>query len=134
MTLEDAVQVALQGTASAVPANTARLLLQGGPGTSMMRPVFLENGPYRLSAKPAKLGRRQGAWTQRHNMLYFDNPVGTGYSFTGSPDGMSKTVGEVCSACQCRAAANLASESLCPSRERVCCQLNAWFGWHVDKH
>lgn len=69
--------------------------LQGGPGTSMMRPVFLENGPYRLDAKSSRLGRRQGAWTARHNMLYFDNPVGTGYSFTGSPDGMSKTVGEI---------------------------------------
>ncbi|XP_034234934.1 venom serine carboxypeptidase-like [Thrips palmi] len=69
--------------------------LQGGPGTSMMRPVFLENGPYRLDGKSGRLERRQGTWTQRHNMLYFDNPVGTGYSFTGSPDGLSKTVGEI---------------------------------------
>ncbi|KAJ1526214.1 hypothetical protein ONE63_009373 [Megalurothrips usitatus] len=77
--------------------DTAPLIvwLQGGPGTSMMRPVFLENGPYRIDADTRKLGRRRGSWTRSHSMLYFDNPVGTGYSFTGDPDGLSKDVGQI---------------------------------------
>ena len=69
--------------------------LQGGPGTSMMRTVFLENGPYRIDYKSKQLRRRKGAWTRAHSVLYFDNPVGTGYSFTGSTEGLAKNVQQV---------------------------------------
>lgn len=69
--------------------------LQGGPGTSMMRPVFLENGPYQIDPRTMQLRRRRSAWTRAHSVLYFDNPVGTGYSFTRGDDGLARNVRQV---------------------------------------
>ncbi|XP_065200825.1 venom serine carboxypeptidase-like [Planococcus citri] len=54
--------------------------LQGGPGASSLFGLFTENGPYEF--KKGKLGYRKYAWTNDFNVLYIDNPVGTGFSFT----------------------------------------------------
>ncbi|KAK3930606.1 Venom serine carboxypeptidase [Frankliniella fusca] len=61
----------------------------------MMRPVFLENGPYQIDPRNMQLRRRRAAWTRAHSVLYFDNPVGTGYSFTRGPEGLSRNVRQV---------------------------------------
>uniref|UniRef100_A0A1B6GYX6 Carboxypeptidase n=1 Tax=Cuerna arida TaxID=1464854 RepID=A0A1B6GYX6_9HEMI len=55
------------------------LFLQGGPGASSIYSLFEENGP--LTYKET-LGRRQYSWNVKNNLLFIDQPVGTGYSFT----------------------------------------------------
>lgn len=55
--------------------------LQGGPGGSSLFGLFAENGPFNVNADMS-LVYRQYSWTDHLNVLYFDNPVGTGFSFT----------------------------------------------------
>lgn len=38
---------------------------------------------------------RKTHWNIKYNMLYIDNPVGTGFSFTNSTNGLSKNENEV---------------------------------------
>lgn len=56
------------------------LWLQGGPGASSLFGLFTENGP--LYVRDGKFRRRKCHWAQNHHMIYIDNPVGTGFSFT----------------------------------------------------
>lgn len=59
--------------------------LQGGPGCSSMFGIFGEHGPFFVpKGKPIQ---RKYAWTNVYNVLYIDQPVGTGYSFTNSSKG-----------------------------------------------
>jgi len=57
------------------------LWLQGGPGGSSMFGLFVENGPFSVNEK-LQLVRRKTSWSLTHNLIYIDNPVGTGFSFT----------------------------------------------------
>lgn len=57
------------------------LWLQGGPGATSLIGLFAENGPFKVKSKHG-LQLRKYAWTTNHNVIYIDNPVGTGYSFT----------------------------------------------------
>ncbi|XP_077124945.1 putative serine carboxypeptidase CPVL isoform X3 [Ranitomeya variabilis] len=57
------------------------LWLQGGPGGSSMFGLFVEHGPYVVN-KNLTLVHREFAWTNKYSVLYIDNPVGTGFSFT----------------------------------------------------
>ncbi|XP_040820711.1 probable serine carboxypeptidase CPVL isoform X2 [Ochotona curzoniae] len=57
------------------------LWLQGGPGGSSMFGLFVEHGPY-VVLKNMTLRAREFPWTTTLSMLYIDNPVGTGFSFT----------------------------------------------------
>ena len=64
------------------------LWLQGGPGSSSMFGLLKENGPF--IADVDKNGHpfvrsNPFSWSAEHHVLYIDNPVGTGFSFTGSP-------------------------------------------------
>lgn len=65
------------------------LWLQGGPGASSLFGLFTENGPFSISAEQ-KLLPRKFSWHINHNLIYIDNPVGTGFSFTDSDDGYAK--------------------------------------------
>ncbi len=67
--------------------------LNGGPGCSSMAGMFLENGPIRVSKikKGNKKKSHHGqfevninpsSWNRVANMLYIDQPVGTGLSYT----------------------------------------------------
>ncbi|KAF8766511.1 putative serine carboxypeptidase CPVL like protein [Argiope bruennichi] len=59
------------------------LWLQGGPGTSGVFGLFLEHGPYFLDSNTtAKL--REYHWAKSFHVIYVDNPVGAGFSFTSS--------------------------------------------------
>lgn len=52
--------------------------LTGGPGCSSELAVFVENGPMRLEyGKPVK---KDISWNNKANLLFLDNPIGTGYS------------------------------------------------------
>ncbi|XP_015433612.1 PREDICTED: venom serine carboxypeptidase [Dufourea novaeangliae] len=62
------------------------LWLQGGPGATSMYGLFMENGPFFVNANKT-LQKRKYSWNQSHNLLYIDNPVGTGFSFTDNDKG-----------------------------------------------
>lgn len=62
------------------------LWLQGGPGASSLFGLFLENGPFIITSN-ITLAQRKYSWNLSHNLLYIDNPVGTGYSFTKNDKG-----------------------------------------------
>ncbi len=55
------------------------LWLQGGPGGSSLFGLFVEHGPFPVDAK-MKLLKRDSAWTLMNNVIYVDQPVGTGQS------------------------------------------------------
>ncbi|GJQ71733.1 hypothetical protein Trydic_g11426 [Trypoxylus dichotomus] len=57
------------------------LWLQGGPGLTSLVGLFLENGPFQLENK-FDIRLRMYSWTKRFSVVYVDNPVGTGYSYT----------------------------------------------------
>lgn len=57
------------------------LWLQGGPGFSALLGLFVENGPFELANK-FDIRLRMYSWTKRFSVIYVDNPVGTGFSFT----------------------------------------------------
>jgi vitellogenic carboxypeptidase-like protein len=59
--------------------------LNGGPGSSSLFGLFTEMGPLRLSKKGMSL-EEDISWTSKANIVYIDQPVGTGYSFTNNTD------------------------------------------------
>lgn len=71
--------------------DTAPLLLwlQGGPGGSSLFGMFVENGPYSVN-NDIKLVKKPITWNSKYSMLYIDNPVGTGFSFTDMDIGYAK--------------------------------------------
>lgn len=70
------------------------LWLQGGPGASSLFGLFTENGPFQLDSK-GHLQLRNYTWSRTHNLIYIDNPVGTGFSFTDSDAGYAKNEKDV---------------------------------------
>ncbi|KAL8874257.1 MAG: hypothetical protein Q9174_000377 [Haloplaca sp. 1 TL-2023] len=56
------------------------LWLNGGPGCSSMDGALMEIGPYRLK-DDEHLIYNDGAWDEFANVLFVDNPVGTGFSY-----------------------------------------------------
>ena len=54
--------------------------LNGGPGCSSEDGVLMEIGPYRLKDQD-NLELNPGSWNEFANLLFVDNPVGTGYSY-----------------------------------------------------
>ncbi|XP_017281911.1 probable serine carboxypeptidase CPVL [Kryptolebias marmoratus] len=70
------------------------LWLQGGPGGTSMFGLFVEHGPY-VVFKNLTVGMRDFAWTSRYSVLYIDNPVGTGFSFTDDDRGFAQDQDDV---------------------------------------
>ncbi|KAF2100670.1 pheromone-processing carboxypeptidase KEX1 [Rhizodiscina lignyota] len=54
--------------------------LNGGPGCSSEDGALMEIGPYRVR-KGGKLEYNDGSWDEFANVLFVDNPVGTGFSY-----------------------------------------------------
>jgi len=70
-----------QQGAPASPSETPLVVwLNGGPGASSALGNFLEHGPYRLHTDLG-LVENPTSWNLAAHMLYFDQPVGTGYSY-----------------------------------------------------
>ena len=63
-------------------ANRQRTVIwiNGGPGCSSMDGALMEIGPYRLK-DDAHLVYNEGSWDEFANVLFVDNPVGTGFSY-----------------------------------------------------
>ncbi|KAJ2729309.1 Cell death protease [Coemansia sp. BCRC 34962] len=53
--------------------------LNGGPGCTSLDGVFLENGPYKFDG-PNRLRFRDYSLSQQFDVLYIDQPYGTGFS------------------------------------------------------
>ena len=53
------------------------LWLQGGPGGPSLFGLFNEHGPYIVQADNS-IKPRPTTWALTHNIIYIDNPVGTG--------------------------------------------------------
>ncbi|XP_035304826.1 probable serine carboxypeptidase CPVL isoform X3 [Cricetulus griseus] len=70
------------------------LWLQGGPGGSSMFGLFVEHGPYVITSNMT-VTARDFPWTTTFSMLYIDNPVGTGFSFTDSLEGYAVSEDDV---------------------------------------
>ncbi|TSK87481.1 Retinoid-inducible serine carboxypeptidase [Bagarius yarrelli] len=67
--------------------------LQGGPGGSSCGfGNFAEIGPLDTALQP-----RETSWVNAASVLFVDNPVGTGYSYTDSYDALTKDVAMVAS-------------------------------------
>jgi carboxypeptidase D len=54
--------------------------LNGGPGCSSEDGALMEIGPYRVKDKDT-LEYNNGSWHEFANLLFVDNPVGTGFSY-----------------------------------------------------
>ncbi|XP_054262082.1 venom serine carboxypeptidase-like [Macrosteles quadrilineatus] len=69
------------------------LWLQGGPGASSLLGLLFENGPIRLT----KVGLKKNpySWSKLYNVIYIDNPVGSGFSFTNDSRGYPTTQDEI---------------------------------------
>ena len=68
-----------------VDASKAPLIvwLNGGPGCSSMDGLFLELGPLRLYGEHRdKIKLNPDSWHNAANMLFIDQPVGTGLAYT----------------------------------------------------
>ena len=68
--------------------------LQGGPGSSSLFGLFAEQGPIRVD-KQKNLHPRNITWNSKYHLLFIDQPVGTGYSFTKSEKGYVRNEDEV---------------------------------------
>jgi carboxypeptidase D len=57
--------------------------LNGGPGCSSEDGALMEIGPYRLKDENT-LVYNDGAWNEFANVMFVDNPVGTGFSYVNT--------------------------------------------------
>ncbi|KAG8624479.1 hypothetical protein KVT40_007546 [Elsinoe batatas] len=55
------------------------LWLNGGPGCSSLDGALMEVGPYRVVGD--RLEHKDGSWDEFANLLFVDQPVGTGFSY-----------------------------------------------------
>ncbi|KAF0700245.1 Aste57867_9200 [Aphanomyces stellatus] len=60
--------------------------LNGGPGASSMTGLLTEMGPYRIQPDGSLTSHPHG-WTNVGHMLFFDQPVGTGYTSAKNESG-----------------------------------------------
>ncbi|CAF0777507.1 unnamed protein product [Adineta steineri] len=70
------------------------LWLQGGPGATSLFGLFNEHGPIQVN-DDGSLSERPITWNSLYSLLYIDNPVGTGYSFTSNDDGYTRSQDDV---------------------------------------
>ena len=49
--------------------------------------LFAEMGPFNADQNLKLVKRKAGAWTDKYSMIFIDNPVGAGFSYTTSEDG-----------------------------------------------
>eukprot|EP00210_Caulerpa_lentillifera_P004886 g4662.t1 len=57
----------------------------GGPGCSSFFGLFLENGPYEIQEDLSLCWKEYG-WDVGHNIVFVEQPIGVGYSYSSSSD------------------------------------------------
>lgn len=55
--------------------------LTGGPGCSSELALFYENGPFKIENNSSLVWNEFG-WDQASNLLFVDQPTGTGFSYS----------------------------------------------------
>lgn len=60
--------------------------ISGGPGSSSMRGLFQENGPCTIDSN-GDVHSNPYSWSNKSNMLYIDQPVGVGFSYSSPIQG-----------------------------------------------
>eukprot|EP01027_Heterolobosea_sp_BB2_P004616 GEZU01007079.1.p1 GENE.GEZU01007079.1~~GEZU01007079.1.p1 ORF type:complete len:198 (-),score=67.03 GEZU01007079.1:402-995(-) len=69
------------------PVNDPFILwMTGGPGCSSILALFTENGPYRVNANGTGISANPYSWNTNANVLWVDQPVGTGFSYSDDPN------------------------------------------------
>ncbi|CAI5977499.1 unnamed protein product [Closterium sp. NIES-65] len=73
--------------------DTAPLVLwmTGGPGCSSEIALFFENGPFTINNDNASLSWNPYGWDMVSNIIYVDQPVNTGFSYSSDPRDMRHT-------------------------------------------
>ncbi|KPM02169.1 serine carboxypeptidase CPVL-like protein [Sarcoptes scabiei] len=74
--------------------NPLLVWLQGGPGGSSLFGLFVENGPLMINSH-LNVSLRPWSWNIEFAVIYIDNPVGTGFSFTKDERGYATNEVEV---------------------------------------
>ena len=64
--------------------------LNGGPGCSSEDGALMEIGPYRVAEDEKTLTYNNGSWSEFANLLFVDNPVGTGFSYVNTDSYVSE--------------------------------------------
>lgn len=82
---------AISGNASA----PLLMWMNGGPGSTSMYGLFNEMGPFSVAADGATLVQRAATWNTNYAMLFVDNPVGTGFSYTEDDSCYSENMADV---------------------------------------
>ncbi|KEH29968.1 serine carboxypeptidase-like protein [Medicago truncatula] len=59
--------------------------LTGGPGCSSELALFYENGPFKIANNLSLVWNDYG-WDKASNILFVDQPIGTGFSYTSNED------------------------------------------------
>ena len=67
------------------PVDPVVLWMTGGPGCSSELALFAENGPYTVNSDASTLSVNPFGWDQVSNLIYVDQPIGTGFSFSTNP-------------------------------------------------
>ena len=82
----------------AISGNTSAPLLMwlnGGPGSTSMYGLFNEMGPFSVAADGQTLVPRAATWNAEYAMVFVDNPVGTGFSYTEDASCYSENMADV---------------------------------------
>lgn len=70
--------------------------LNGGPGSSSLTGLFMENGPLQIGNDDlASIRENPFSWNKLCHMLYWDQPVGTGFSYTTNDEGYMDSESEL---------------------------------------
>ena len=76
------------------PDTPIMLWLQGGPGASSLFGLFGELGPIYID-KNGNIQLRDITWNKNYHLVFIDNPVGTGFSFTSNDNGYARSQEDV---------------------------------------
>nr|CAD7574031.1 unnamed protein product [Timema californicum] len=71
------------------------LYLEGGPGESSLVGCFAMLGPFWVSSDENNLVPRNYSWHKNHSLIFIDNPVGTGFSYTENDAGYASNQTQV---------------------------------------
>merc|ERR1712166_305485 len=66
--------------------------LSGGPGCSSEIALFEENGPYKINSD-GEVTSHPYSWNEKGNLLFVDQPIGTGFSHAGFGKGVKSEKG-----------------------------------------
>ncbi|KAJ8891759.1 hypothetical protein PR048_004312 [Dryococelus australis] len=69
--------------------------LQGGPGQPSLIGIFMEIGPFSVAPDNVSLQDNPYSWHKNYSLLFIDNPVGTGFSYTNNQSGYATNQAEI---------------------------------------